>query len=66
MGILERTERSMESAMCGLQLKDRKRAKELMLVLGLNETVDQLSIASNVCSYGDVLRREDVTSLREN
>ena len=34
--------------MCGVQLKDRKRAKYLMLVLGLNETVDYLSAVNSV------------------
>ena len=33
-----------------------KRAKHLMLMLGLNETIDQLAMASNVSWYGDVLR----------
>ena len=40
MGILRRTERSMVRAMCEVQLKDRKRTKDLMLMLGLNESVD--------------------------
>ena len=39
MGILRRTERSM----CGIQFKDRKRCTDLMLMLGLSETIDQLS-----------------------
>ena len=38
--ILRRTERSMVRAMCGLQLKDRKRSKDFMLIL--NETINQL------------------------
>ena len=37
MKILLRTERSMVKAICGVQLKDRKRSKDLML--GLNETI---------------------------
>ena len=32
-------------AMCGVQLKDRKRSTELMFMLGLNETIDQLAMA---------------------
>ena len=47
MGILRRTERSMVRAMCGVQLKDRKRSKDLMLMLGLNETIDQLAMANS-------------------
>ena len=58
MGILRRTERSMLRAMCGVQLKDRKRSTDLMFMLGLNGTIDQLAMASSVCWYGHVLRRE--------
>ena len=36
MGILQRTKRSMVRAMCGVQLLDRKRSTNLMLMLGLN------------------------------
>ena len=39
-GILQRTDRSMLRAMCGGQLKDRKSSKDLMLMLGVNETTD--------------------------
>ena len=42
------TERSIERAICGVQVKDRKRAKDLMLVLGLNKTMDQLAITNSV------------------
>ena len=44
MGILQRTERSMVRAMCGFQLKDRKRSTDLMFMLGVNETMDQLAM----------------------
>ena len=30
----------MVRAMCGVQLKDRRRAKDLMFMLGMNETMD--------------------------
>ena len=30
-----------------------------MLILGLNETIDQLAIVNSVHWYGHVLRRED-------
>ena len=43
-------------AMCGVQLKDRKRFTDLML--GMNKTIDQLAMANSVSWYGDVLRRE--------
>ena len=39
METLRRTEKSMVRAMCGVQLKDRKRSTDLMFMLGLNETV---------------------------
>ena len=41
---------------------DRKRSIDLMFMLGLKETIDQLSIANSVRWYGHVLRREDITS----
>ena len=44
-------------AMCGVQLKDRKRSTDLMLMLGLSETIDQLTMANSVHWYGHVLRR---------
>ena len=50
--------------MCGVQLKDRKRSAELMLMLGLSETIDQLAMANSVCLYGHVLMREDGLVLR--
>ena len=39
-------------AICGVQLKDRKRGNDLMLVLSLNKTVDQLTVANRVCRGG--------------
>ena len=50
--------------MCRVQLKDRKRAEDLMLMLGLNKTIDQLVMVKHVHWYGDVLRREDGHVLR--
>ena len=54
----------MMRAMCGVQLNDRKRYNVLMLILGLNETMDQLDMANCVQWYGHVLRREDGHVLR--
>ena len=48
----------MVRAMCGVQLKDRKRSMDLMLMLGLNETIDQLAMENSFRWYGHVLRRE--------
>ena len=64
MGILRRTERSMVTAICEVQLKDKKRFTDLMLILGYNETMDQLAIANSVDWHGRVLRREDGHVLR--
>ena len=50
------TERSMVRVLCGVEVKDRKRSMDLMLILGLNETIDQLTTAISVCWYGHVLR----------
>ena len=44
-----KTERSMVGAMwCGVQLKDRKRSTDLMFMLGLNDTIDQLAMTNSV------------------
>ena len=48
MGILQRTERGIVRAMCGVQLKDRKRSIDLMFLLGLIETIDQLAMENSV------------------
>ena len=37
---------------------------DLMLMLGLNKTIDQLAMANSVHWYGYVLRREDGHVLR--
>ena len=59
MGILRRIETSMVRAMCGVQLIDRILSTDLMLMLGLNETMDHLVMANCVRWYGHVLRREN-------
>ena len=64
MGILQWIERSMVRAMCGVQLKYRKRSTDFMLILGLSEIVDQLAMANSVCWYGHVFWREDGHVLR--
>ena len=38
----------MVRTMCGVQLKDRKRSIDLMLMLGLNETMDRLAMTNSV------------------
>ena len=44
MEISQRTERSMVTAMCGVQQKDRKRTKELMF--GLAEIIDEFTMSN--------------------
>ena len=50
--------------MCGVLLKDRKGSTDLMFMLGLNETINQLAMANSVRWCGHVLRREDGHVLR--
>ena len=59
MTILRRTERAMVRAMCGVKLMEKRKTEELMTMLGLKETVDQLANANGVRWYGDVLRKDD-------
>ena len=44
MVISQRTERLMVTAMCGAQLINR-RSKDLMFMLGMNETIHHLAMA---------------------
>ena len=61
---LKYRKRSMVRAMCGVQLKDIKRPTDLMFMLGLSESMDKLAMANSVLWYGHVLRREDDQVLR--
>ena len=36
-----------------------KRTKNMMLMMGLEESMDHLAIVESVCWYGQVLRRGD-------
>ena len=38
----------MVKAMCGVQLIDGRRSKDLMLMLGLNEAMDWLAVSSSI------------------
>ena len=49
--------RSMVRGMCRVQLKDRKRTKDLML--NLNKTLDLFTMGNSVHWHGFVSRRED-------
>ena len=50
--------------MCGVKLVDKKSTKDLMQMLDLNETMDQLTKANSVCWYGHVLRKDENNILR--
>ena len=54
-----KTDIFMVRAMSVVWLNDRKRAMDLMLMLGLNKAIDQLAMANSVCWYCHVLMRED-------
>ena len=54
----------MVRAMSEVQLKDRRTSTDLMSMLSLNETIDQLAMANSVHWYDHVLRREDGHVLR--
>ena len=54
----------MVRAMCVLQVKSRKRSKDLLFMLGLNETIDLLAMTNNVCWHSHVLRGDDGHVLR--
>ena len=63
MKISQRTDSSTMKAICGVPLKDR-RAKYLMLTLGLNETIEKVAMANTIHSYPHELRKEDGGVLR--
>ena len=50
--------------MCGVSLTDIERFTDLISMLDLNETIDQLAVTNSVRWYGHVLRREDGHFLR--
>ena len=56
---LKETPKIVFFSLHGVQLKDRKRAKDLMFTLGLNETINHLVMTNSIHWYGYVLRRED-------
>ena len=49
----------MVTEMCEVQFKERKGSKDLMLLLNLNETMDQLAVENGVHLYGYAVRMED-------
>ena len=45
---LRRTERTMIRAVCGVKLMDKKNTEELMVMLGLKETIAKLAKTTSV------------------
>ena len=62
--MLRKAGRFMVRKWCEVQLRDRKRSMDLMLMLGFIETMDELAQANSVCWYGHVLRRRNGHFLR--
>ena len=54
--------RSMMRGMSGVQLKCKKEPR--MLMVGQNETIDQLAMANSVCVFHRVMWREDSLTLK--
>ena len=50
------------AVLCEVQFKDKKRSEDLMLMLCLNKTIDQLAMAYRVRWYGHVLRERMIVS----
>ena len=61
---LQRINRSMVIAMCGVQLKDRERDEDFVLVFGFNEEIELLAMANSVRWHGHVSRSHDGHVLR--
>ena len=58
MGIFQKAEASIAESNVWSTVQRQKRPNDLML-MGLNETIDQLGMANSVHWYGHVLSRED-------
>ena len=52
-------QRSTKTAICGVQLKNRRNANDLILMIRLNETIEQSAMANNVHWHNHVLGKED-------
>ena len=52
IGILQRTERAMVRNMCIVKLMDKNLTMDLMQILDMNKTIDQLVKGNSVHWYG--------------
>ena len=64
IAILRRTERSMVRTMCGVKLVDRNNISEMMNMLKIKTTANQLTKANRVRWNGHVLKRTHEDILR--
>ena len=64
MAILRRTEKAMIRAMCEVKTIEKRRRQELMSLLDLKDTIDELARASGVRWYKHVLKRDNGDVLR--
>ena len=66
IGILQRIKRAMVRNMCGVKLIPKKLTRDILQMLDLNETIDQLAKANSVRWYGHVLRKDENNILRRS
>ena len=59
LAILRRMEKAMIKVICGVHLLDKRKTGDLMEMLGLEETLEQIVKANTLRWYGHVLRMED-------
>ena len=62
--VLQRAERAMVRMMYGAKLRNRKRSKELMSIVGLSKDIVTLVRRSRLRWYGHVLHREKGDGIR--
>ena len=64
IGILHRTGRAVVRSMCGVKLVDKMLTEDIIQMLDMNETTDQLARANSVRWYGYALRKDKNSFLR--
>ena len=62
--ILRITKKATMRAMCGVKLIEKRRSRELMILLDLKDTLDGLARARGVRWYGHILRRDNDNVLK--
>ena len=54
----------MAKTMCGIELVDKKMSRDVMQMVELEETIDQLAKANSVCWHLHVFRKDKSNHLR--